>query len=130
MKILKKLMVLMDKKQKRTMLLLVIMMVIGAVLETASIGLVYPLIEAVVDADAVNGDGLVSTIYHAMNLDNYTQFIILVLVGLVFAFVFKNLFLFMQQKLMYRFVYSNQFSTQERMLRHFMKQWYEFYLNA
>lgn len=130
MKILKKLMVLMDGKQKRTMFLLVVMMVIGAILETASIGLVYPLIEAVVDADAVNGDGLVSTIYHAMHLDNYTQFIILVLIGLVLAFVFKNLFLFMQQKLMYRFVYSNQFSTQERMLRHFMKQGYEFYLNA
>lgn len=120
----------MDKKQKRTMLLLIVMMVIGALLETASIGLVYPLIEAVVDENAINGDGMVSRLYGLLHMDNYTQFIIFVLVGLIIVFVCKNLFLFLQQKLMYRFVYSNQFSTQERMLRHFMKQGYEFYLNA
>lgn len=123
-------MILMDKKQKKTMFLLVIMMIIGAVLETASIGLVYPLIEAVVDENAVNGDGMVAKLYHLLRMQDYTQFIILVLLGLIFVFVCKNLFLFAQQKLMYRFVYSNQFSTQEKLLRNFMKRGYEFYLNA
>lgn len=112
------------------MFLLVIMMIIGAVLETASIGLVYPLIEAVVDENAINGDGMVSKLYHFLHMQNYTQFIILVLLGLIVIFVCKNLFLFMQQKMMYRFVYSNQFSTQEKLLRNFMKRGYEFYLNA
>ncbi len=130
MKILKKLMVLMDRKQKRMMCLLVVMMVIGALLETAGIGIVYPLIEAVVDENAISGDGIVSKLYRFLGMDNYTHFLILVLAGLIFVFVCKNLFLFLQQKMMYRFVYSNQFSTQERMLRHFMRQGYEFYLNA
>lgn len=112
------------------MLLLVLMMIIGAVLETASIGLVYPLIEAVVDENAVNGDGMVAKLYRLLHMQDYTQFIILVLLGLIFVFVCKNLFLFAQQKLMYRFVYSNQFSTQEKLLRSFMKRGYEFYLNA
>ena len=34
------------------------------------------------------------------------------------------------QKFMYHFVYTNQFSTSERMMKNYMRRGYEFYLNA
>ncbi len=42
----------------------------------------------------------------------------------------KNLFLFLQQKLTFAFVYTNQFRTSERMLCNYLRKSYEFYLNA
>lgn len=52
-KIIKKLMVLLDKRQKRIMLLLVILMLIGAVLETAGVSLVIPVLNVVMDEHAM-----------------------------------------------------------------------------
>ena len=52
-KILKKLKVLLDKKQKRMMVLLVIMMLIGAVLETLGVSLVKPTMEIIMEDNAI-----------------------------------------------------------------------------
>jgi ABC-type multidrug transport system fused ATPase/permease subunit len=38
--------------------------------------------------------------------------------------------LFVQQKLTFSFVYTNQFRTSERMMRNYLRRGYEFYLNA
>ena len=52
------------------------------------------------------------------------------MVLLILIFVIKNIFLFVQQKLTFSFVYSNQFRTSERMMRNYLRRDYEFYLNA
>ena len=52
------------------------------------------------------------------------------MVLLVVVFGAKNLFLYVQQKLTFAFVYTNQFRTSERMLRNYLRRGYEFYLNA
>ena len=50
--------------------------------------------------------------------------------AVVVIFALKNLFLFGQQKVQLRFVYTNQFATSRRMMINFMKRPYEYYLNA
>ena len=52
-KIIRKLNVLLDRKQKVTMAGLLVMMLIGAVLEVASIGIVVPVVTIVMDENAV-----------------------------------------------------------------------------
>ena len=52
-KIIKKLLVLLDKRQKKIMVLLVFLMLIGALLETAGVSMVYPVMNVVMDKDAV-----------------------------------------------------------------------------
>ena len=54
MKILKKLLKLLDKKQKNQIAGLVVMMIIGAILEACSVIVIVPVIEVVFQADAVN----------------------------------------------------------------------------
>lgn len=129
MKILKKLNVIMNKKQKRTMGLLLVMMVFGAFLETASISLIIPVMTLVLSPGAVTENKWMAAVYTALNMQSTKQFTVFVMASMVLAFVLKNLFLFLQQKMMYRFVYKNQFETQEKMLRSFVKRDYEFYLN-
>ena len=129
-KILKKLNVILDSKQKSRMKLLVVMMIIGAVLETMSISLVLPIATVLTNTESVNGDGLVGTLYRLLGCKSVQQFAMLMLVGILFAFVVKNAFLFIQTKLQLDFVYNNQFETSRKMMINFMKRPYEYYLNA
>ena len=129
-KILKKLNVLLDKKQKWTMVGLLVMMLIGALLEVASIGIVVPVVSIVMDENAINDGGIVQTLYEALPVNSVRQFTIVIMLSLIAAFIIKNIFLFIQQKFMLAFVYGNQFSTSERLMKNYLRKSYEFYLNA
>ena len=129
-KILKKLNVLLDSKQKRTMALLVVTMIIGALLEAFSIGFVIPVIEVVIDPAAFDKYAIMQEVMNLLHMTNRTHFSVLILSFLILLFVIKNLFLYWQQKFMYRFVYTNQFRTSERMMKNYLRKGYEFYLNA
>lgn len=129
-KIYEKLMVLLDRQQKRKMLLLVFLMLIGAVLETLGVSMVMPVMNVVLEEDAIARHGYLQVICRIFHIDNSSDLTILVMVGLVLVFVTKNIFLFFQQKVQLRFVYTNQFATSRRMMINFMQRPYEYYLNA
>ncbi len=128
--LLKKLMVLLDKKQKRRMILIVLMMIIAALLETASISLVIAVVAVVISPEAIESNKYVSGVYNALGFKSTVTFTIVVMVALVLAFVVKNVYLYVQWKVMYSFVYKNQFSTSERMMRNYLRRGYEYYLFA
>lgn len=129
-KIIKKLKLLLDKRQKTQMLGLVFMMIIGAVLETASIALVLSVVTIVISPDAIESNKYAAFLFHGLGFTNYTTFTVMVMVLLILAFVLKNVYLFFEWKAMYAFVYRNQFRTSERMLRSYLKKGYEYYLYA
>ena len=131
-KIIKKLMVLLDKRQKRIMLLLVILMLIGAVLETAGVSLVIPVLNVVMDEHAVENKEylrVVCDIFH-IGYEDTKSLMIVTMLALIGVFVIKNVFSFFQQKAQLKFVYTNQFATSRRMMINFMQRPYEYYLNA
>lgn len=129
-KILKKMNVLLDGKQKAKMGGIIVLMFIGALLEACSIGLIIPLIEMLLDPEMVTGDNYLGNAYRALGMKSTSQFTILVLVGIILAFVLKNAFLYVQNVVQLRFVYTNQFATSRRMMINFMQRPYEYYLNA
>lgn len=130
LQIIKKLRVLLDGRQKRAMLGLVVMMVIGAFLQTAGVSLLVEVVNVVIDPEAVAQSRVAEMCYQILGSDSYTHFSITVMVLLVLVFVVKNVFLYVQQKLTFSFVYTNQFRTSERMMRNYLRRGYEFYLNA
>lgn len=129
-KILKRLNVLLDKKQKNKMVLIVVLMLVGGVLESLSISAVIPVMGVLLDPDAVNTNKYLSFVYNGLHMTSPMQFTLLMMVVLVFAFVLKNLFLFFQNVVQLKFVYTNQFATSRRMMINFMKRPYEYYLGA
>lgn len=130
MKILKKLSVLLDKKQKWNMVGLVFIMLVGAVFETASVTLIFPIVSILITPDSVLENKFFAKLYEFMGFSSLMQFTMIIMATLIIAFVVKNIFLFMQQKLLFRFVYTNQFRTSERMMKNYLRRGYEFYLNA
>ena len=120
----------MNRKQKLKMVQILFMMVIGAILETVSIGLVVPAIQMIMDPSCVEGDSLLAQIYRWTGFQKPGYFTALILVLIILGFVLKNVFLYFQNVVQLRFVYTNQFETSQRMMINFMKRPYEYYLNA
>lgn len=130
MKIYKKLMVLLDKQQKRKMVLLVFLMLIGAVLETLGVSMIYPVMNVVLEENAIENHEYLQLICRIFHTDSSRDLTIIVMCGLIVVFAVKNIFLFFQQKIQLKFVYTNQFATSRRMMINFMERPYEYYLNA
>lgn len=131
-KIVKKLFKLLDTKQKCKMVLLVFMMLIGAILETLGVSMILPVMNVILEENAVDNHAYLQWICDWFNIshDDTKTLMIVVMVGLVAAFVIKNLYLFFQNKVQLKFVYTNQFATSRRMMINFMQRPYEYYLNA
>lgn len=129
-KIIKKLNVLLDKKQKRVMAGLVCMMIVSAFLQTAGVGLLVQVVNVVIDPDALEKSRIAAGLYDLLGCGSYRSFSVTVMVLLILTFVAKNVFLFVQQKLTLAFVYTNQFRTSERMMCNYLRRGYEFFLNA
>ena len=128
--ILKKLNVLLDKKQKRTMAGLVVLMIIGAALQTLGVSMILPVVSIVMDKEAIYKEGLLNDAFLLLGGGSETRFTVIVMLGLIGAFILKNAFLYFQQKATLAFVYTNQFRTSERMMKNYLRRGYEFYLNA
>lgn len=129
-KILKKLNILLDRKQKRIMVLLVFMMLIGSLLEVMGIAMIVPVLETVMDPQAVESSRYLSYLYNTLGFNSVMQFTVAIMLAMIGVFIVKNLFLFFQNKMQFNFVYTNQFATSRRMMINFMKRPYEYYLNA
>lgn len=129
-KIYRKLMILLDQKQKRKMVLLVFLMLIGAVLETLGISMILPVANVVLEENAVEKHAYLRVICDIFQIESTRELMILVMTALIIIFALKNLFLFFQQKIQLKFVYTNQFATSRRMMINFMERPYEYYLNA
>lgn len=131
-KIIKKLMVLLDKRQKRKMVVLIFLMLIGAVLETLGVSMIYPVVNVVMEENAVEKSRYLQIICDIFSIgySDTKSLMIVVMTGLILIFALKNIFLFFQQKVQLKFVYTNQFATSRRMMINFMQRPYEYYLNA
>ncbi len=130
LKILKKMNLLLDRKQKRTMMGLIVMMLFGGVLESLGISMLVPIVTVVMDPVAVEESRLLSSIYDMLGMTSSVQFAMFLLLAFVGMTVLKNIYLFWQQKAQLKFVYTNQFATSRRMMINFMQRPYEYYLNA
>lgn len=121
---------LLDAKQKRSMVGLMFLMIIGAVLQTAGVGMLVGVVKVVLDPSAVENSKTVKFVYELFGFTDYRLFSLIVMFGLIVVFVIKNCFLYYQQKKTFHFVYTNQFRTSERMMRNYLRRGYEFYLSA
>ena len=129
-KILKKITVLLDRRQKIQMVGIVFLMLIGGILESLGIAMIAPVMKIVVDPKEVEKSVILSGIYDFLHLNSSTQLAEVIMVCLILVFVIKNLFLFFLNVVQLKFVYTNQFATSRRMMINFMQRPYEYYLNA
>ncbi len=130
LRILKKMNLLLDRRQKRTMMVLIVMMLVGGVLESLGISMLVPIVTVVLDPSKIGESEILSALYDGLGMESSAQFAVFLLLAFVGMTIVKNIYLFFQQKLQLKFVYTNQFATSRRMMINFMQRPYEYYLNA
>lgn len=130
LKILKKINILMDKKQKGAMARLFVMMIISAGLETGAVMMVMAVVQLILDPVALEQGEKYQMICNIFHLQNTVQFSVLAILFLIILYIAKNAFQFFLQRNLYRFVYSNQFKTASSLMKNFVRREYEYYLNA
>lgn len=130
LKILKKINILMDKKQKGEMARLLVMMIISAGLETGAVMMVMAVVQLIINPVALEQGETYQKICDMLNLQNTVQFSVLAILFLIGLYIAKNLFAFFLQRNLYRFVYSNQFKTASSLMKNFVRREYEYYLDA
>lgn len=128
-RIVKKFRSIMTHEQQIRILLLGFLMVIGGILEMLGVSMVLPLMTAVMDKNFME-KSYVQTLCSIFRISTYYEVMMLLLGALIFIYIFKNAFLFLEYFLQYRFVCNNRFLVQRRLLEVYMYRPYEFYLNA
>lgn len=93
-KILRKLNILLDKKQKRIMLFLIVAMLIGAALELMGVGLIYEAASVIMDPDILESSATLAKVYDIFHMESMTQFSMLIMGALIGVFALKNVYLF------------------------------------
>ncbi len=129
-KILKKLMVLLDRKQKMQMVGLVVIMLFGAILEAFSVAAILPVVKIVLTPDSILNNKYLSFVYNLFHFPSVKAFGIFIMITLVVVFIIKNIFIHLEYKILYRFIFNNQFRTSERMMKNYIRRDYEFFLEA
>lgn len=128
-RIVKKFAGIMTHEQKVRVVILAALMVVGAVLEMGGVSLVFPLMTAVMDPDFLDA-WYMQIVCGLLNVHTGGEAMMLILGALIFIYIVKNAFLFLEYYLQYRFVCNNRFRVQRQLLQVYMYRPYEFYLNA
>lgn len=121
---------LLNARQKRQMAGIVVLMLVGGILESLGIGLIVPVMTAVLNPEKIGESAILSALYNGFHMRDTEQFAAFFMVLLIVTFVVKNIFLYFMNVVQLRFVYTNQFATSRRMMINFMKRPYEYYLDA
>lgn len=130
LKILKKINVLMDKKQKGAMAKLLVMMIISAGLETGAVMMVMAVVQLIISPAVLEQGDTYRRICDVLHLQNTVQFSVLAILFLIALYIAKNSFQFFLQRSLYRFVFHNQFRTASSLMKNFVRRDYEYYLDA
>ncbi|MBP5305408.1 MAG: ABC transporter ATP-binding protein, partial [Lachnospiraceae bacterium] len=121
---------LMDKRQKKRIGILFVITVIGAFLEVLGVGLMLPLVTAIMQPDIIEKNEIIKWVCGVFDLHSHRTFVIVCIAALILIFIFKDVFLMAQYYVQARFVFNNRFATQQRLLHVFLNRPYEYFLNV
>ena len=130
LRIIRKFSQILSKQQKIRVVIIAIMMVIGASLETLGVGLILPLVSAITTPDIIMTNKYAKLVCEIFDLHATRTFMIVVIAALIFVYIFKNVYLFVEYYVQYRFICNNRFAVQCRLMETYLHRPYEFFLNA
>lgn len=121
---------ILNRQQKARVIIIGIMMIIGAFLETLGVGLILPLVSAITTPNIIETNKYAKMICEIFDLHATRTFIIVVIAALIFVYIFKNLYLFFEYYVQYRFICNNRFAVQCKLMNVYLHRPYEYFLNA
>lgn len=128
-RIVKKFYIITSKHQKHRIIQLAVLMIVGGFLETMSVSLMLPFVSTVMEPEKTMHNEWIIRVCNIFNIESSRQFLFYVAILLALVYIFKNIYLILEYNIHYRFVYTNMFAMQERLLDTLIHRPYEYYLN-
>lgn len=116
-------------RQKVRVTELIILMIIGGLLETCSVSLILPFMNAVMNPQGMMDNKYVQVFCNIFHLTSPRHFLLITAIALALIYIFKNVYLMFEYSIQYRFVYRNMFAMQSQLLKTFINRPYEYFLN-
>lgn len=130
--LLQKIAYLFDKKQRLQLGGLAVMILIGGILETLSVSMMVPLVQAIMEPEKILQNQYVIRIMEFLHIriSSGRELIMLILGSMITLFIVKNLYLLLQTYVQNTFVTRNRNRMISRVMREFLNRPYEEYLGA
>ena len=128
-RIAKKFQSILSSHQKLRIAELAVLMVIGGLLETFSVSLVFPFMNAVLEPEATMEKWYAKLVCDVFQLQSPRTFLIVVAILLAGVYILKNLYLLLEYNVQYRFVYGNMRAMKSRVLDSYLRRPYEDFLH-
>lgn len=123
----KKIIYILSKQERRQLPLLMAEIIIGAVLETAGISVILPIVNILVQPEIVEGQGLLAALYRLLGVKNINQFAVVLMLFLIGFYLFKNVFLFIMHYHQFYFINKGQMILTERLINCYFSQSYAYF---
>lgn len=129
-KVTRKIFGVLSEKQKHQSILLVVLMLIGGIMESLSVTLILPLIDAVVNEATWSESWYASLICGLLGINTQRNYIIVLLIALIFIFIIKNVFLLIEYYVQYGFICRSRFHLQHMLMKEYLHKPYKYYLSS
>ena len=129
-KIIKQFNQMLNGKQKVQIVVLMILILMGGILETASVSLVLPLMTAILDPVEFGANKYVEYFMGVFNVNDMRQFIRIIAYGIIATFIFKSIYLIGLAYVQARFINKNRMAISRKLLSQYLHKPYEYYLNS
>ncbi|MBR2951314.1 MAG: ABC transporter ATP-binding protein [Lachnospiraceae bacterium] len=128
--IFKKLMHILNKEQRVKVVGIGVIIFIGALLEMLGVGLIMPVVEGVMEPEALLDKGYIKFLERFVQFETPNQWLLFIIGAIILVYFVKNGYLLFQTYVQSKFVNKNQSDTVSYMLEEYLNRPYEFYLNA
>ena len=129
MNTLKKLNLLITKRQRKGLIILTFLLFFGMFLEVFGLGVLIPALSILLDPEAIEKTIILRDIRFFLSDLSYQKFIILFLCSIVFVYVIKAFFLILLTHKQNRFLANTITSISNNLLNNYLSQPYNFHLN-
>ena len=104
--------------------ILLLLILIGTVLETLSVGIIFPVLNTIISKDSNN---IITKIFDFLNLNSYEDIIVLSIIILFIAFTSKSIFLTVVKFYENKFIAKLKVKFSERFYKTYLKKSFIFH---
>ena len=126
----KKVYILLNKKQKIKFFLLLCGIFVASLLELVGVSLVLPLISVVMEPSVLQTNKYLKFTYDFFNINSVQSFLIVMSFVLIIAYVLKNIYVLLLNYIQYKWVFNEYKDMTLRIFSTYLKQPYAYHLSV
>lgn len=119
---------ILDRSQKRWGIVIFILAIIGALVEMLGVSAVWPLIQLMVDPEALMENVYIAEISEVFGINNSKQMIILMVAGIIAVYIVKNVYLLFLSYVRVKYSCKIQRELSAKMMKYYMQRGYLFFV--